>query len=130
MTVTVRSLAATSPPAEKAAFGVPTWTMYDTATNTALSAIKAALAQQQHYLTHVTLSFSAAPATALVLTIKDGTTIIWQTEISTDVRTFTENFETRPLHASTNAALNIEVGAAGSGVVQTISASGFSVMAP
>ena len=124
------NLAATSISAEKAAFAPPTWTAVDTGTNGALVANVVAVARQQHYLTHFTVSFSAALAAPVTVTVKDGTTVIWQVEIGVLSSTFTENFETRPLHASTNAALSVNVGAAGSGVVQTISAAGFSIMAP
>lgn len=130
MTTTSANLDALSASAEKAAFGFPAWTAIDTATAAALSAKTAAKARQQHCLTHLTLSFSTAPSSALTLTVKDGTTVIWQVEISTSTLVFTENFETRPLHASTNADLTVNVGSAGGSVVQTISTAGFSIMSP
>lgn len=124
------NLAASAVPAEKLAFAPAKWTAVDTNSNAATSANVVAVAGQQHFATHVTVSFSTVPATALTLTIKDGTTVIWQVELSTTNTIFTENFETRPLHASTNAALSANVGAAGTGVTSTISLAGFTAMAP
>lgn len=127
---TTNQLADASRHAEKDAFQFPTWTVIDTGSNATLAASIGAKAQQQHFLTHFTVSFSAALAAAVTVTVKDGTTVIWQTEIGTEVRIYTENFETRPLHASTNAALVVGVAAAGSGVTQTISMAGYSRMQP
>lgn len=127
MATASRTLSGVAPAAEKALFAWPTWTEMDTETNTTATATHTALAAYQHALVHLTVSFSVATATALTLLIKDGTTVIWQVELAIGVFTFTENFETRPLHASVNADLVATVGAAGSGVVGTISMAGFSV---
>ena len=127
---TTVALSAQQPPAEVAAFGLPTWTSYDTGTNAALTATTALVANQQHYITKVTASFSAAVAAAVTLAIKDGTTVIWQVEIAPGVLTFTENFETRPLHGTRGTAVNVTVGAAGTGVVQTVCMAGFTAVAP
>lgn len=121
------TLSGVAPAAERALFAFPTWTTKDTGTAAALTATTSAVAGYQHCLTHITVSFSAAPSGALQLLIKDGTTTIWQTELGTEVRIYTENFETRPLHASVNADLTATVASAGGSVVQTIQMAGFSV---
>lgn len=122
---TQANLAGLLPAAEKAAFGWPTWTSLDSQSSATATATKTGLAGYCHALTHITVSSSAAPSGAVTLTIKDGTTIIWQVELATGVLTFTENFETRPLHASVGADLVASIGSTGS--TGTISMAGLSV---
>jgi hypothetical protein len=129
-TANAANLGAASIAAERALFGPPGWTVVASASNDALVANQAGVTNKQHWLTHLTLSFSAAPAAPTTLTVKDGSTVIWQVEISITTIVLTENFETRPLHATTGAALTVNVGAGGSGVVGTISASGFTTAGP
>lgn len=114
-------------PSDKLSYGTDDWTAIHSATATALSAGPAAVAQAQHYCAKVTLSYSAAPAVS-VFTIKDGTTVIFQAEISASapfVNVF--DFQKRPLRASIGAALTANVGSAGGAIVQTIIMEGFTL---
>lgn len=124
------TLQAISPSAERALFGLPTWTAIASESNATVTASKAALATFQHCLTHLSLSFSAPTTNVLTLQVSDGATVIWQVQIATGFLTYTENFETRPLHASSGVALTATVAAAGAGITQTIALCGFSVRQP
>ena len=117
-------------PAEKAMFGLPVFTCIHTATATTLLAVVTGKANQQIWLKHFTLSFSGAPSGPLTLQVKDGITVIWQTEIGVSVLIYTENFETAPLHASVGANMSVGIASAGGTTVQTISWSGFFGAAP
>lgn len=128
MTATVRTLNPSGLfPAEKWEFGAADWTVYDTGTHAALAAVVAAVAGVQHAIAYVTLSFAAAPVAACVFTIKDGTTIIWQAEIATDVpRVVNFDFSKRPLRAAAGAAISANLTDPGVAILATISASGIS----
>lgn len=119
-------LAPVSLVAERAFFGQPDFTVVQTATNSALAATytPADANHGQCRMFYLTLSFSAAPTAPLTLTVKDGTTVIWQVEISVSAP-FVQNFDfsARPLRASVGAALSANIGASGA-AVQTISWSG------
>lgn len=111
--------------ADKLAFGAPDWSAIHTATATALACGPAGVQGQQHFATRVTLSYSVAPAVS-TLTIKDGSTVIWQAEISaTGPFVYDFVFE-RPLRASAGNDLTANVGSAGGAVVQTLILQGFS----
>lgn len=129
MSATLQNLATESrATSDKLSFGTVDWTVIHSATATALSAGPAAVAGSQHYLAHATVSFSAAPA-AGTIQVKDGTTVIFQVEFGAHITTPIDlNFETRPLRAAIGAALTVAVGSAGGAVVQTVSATGFTVV--
>ena len=129
MATSATNLSACSPAAEKALFSFPTWAVVDTGT-AANTATVTGITGQQHCLTHLTVSLSAAPSAATVIQVKDGSTVIWQVQVATESRVITENFETRPLHASTGADLVITCGSAGGTTTQTVSACGFTIKAP
>ena len=122
MASTTNTLQPVSVPAEKALFGDPKYTVIDTGTNAALAATftpsgNNAVAR----MFSVGYSLSAAPATALTLTVKDGTTVIWQHEISVSAPFFGFfTFDKRPLRASVGAALSANIGAPGVGIVGTV----------
>lgn len=121
MASTTTTLQAISVVAERALFGQPGFTVLDTATAGALAAsYTPADSFKCARMFHLTLSYSAAPA-ASVLTVKDGTTVIWQAEISASapfVHAF--DFSAKPLRASAGAALSANVGSAGGAVAQTL----------
>ena len=127
MTTTTTTLQAVSVPAETALFGQPTKVFIDTGTHTALVAsLTPGTGQfaQVARLFYATLSYSAAPAVS-VLTVKDGTTVIYQAEISATGRfVYHFDFSAKPLRASAGAVLSVNVGDAGVGIVQTISCVG------
>lgn len=91
-----------------------------TATNGALDATVTPAAGQCVRLFYAELSFSAAPSGVLVFTIEDGSTVIWQTEISVSAPfRYVWDFSKVPLRGSVGAVLHGKVGASGA-AVQTI----------
>lgn len=132
MPSTTNTLAAIQPAAEVALFGQPAFTCIHTATHTALAAsVSPPNATQCVRMFRCDLSFSAAPSAAGTLTVKDGSTVIWQAEISTTGPfVYSFDFSAKPLRASKNAALSANLGDPGVGIVGTISWSGDYVAAP
>ena len=132
MTTTTTTLQAVSIPAEHAFFGQPSVTVIHTATHTALSATLTPATGQYAMVARMffcTLSFSAAPATVLTFTVKDGSTVIFQAELSVTGRfVYHFDFSDKPLRGSAGAVLSANVGDAGVGIVQTISFAGDTVM--
>lgn len=103
------------------------WVAIHTATPGALSAGPAGAAGVQHYLCYFSVTFSAAPAIGII-TVKDGSTVIWQEDFSASAPFDTfRDFGKRPLRASIGAALTVNVATAGGSVVQTVNAAGFSI---
>ncbi len=103
------------------------WTAIHTATPGALVAGPAGVAGVQHFLCYFCITYSAAPAIGIV-TVKDGTTVIWQEDVSASAPfTIFRDFGKRPLRAAIGAALTINVATAGGSIVQTVNAAGFSV---
>ena len=124
MATTTNTLAGISGAAEILLFGQPAFTVIHTATATALDATATPAADQQARMFHLTLSYSAAPAVS-VLTVEDGSTVIWQAEISaTGPFVYTFDFSAKPLRGTKGAVLHAKVGSAGVSVVQTISWTG------
>jgi len=130
MATTTSTLSGISGAAEVLLFGQPATTTIMTATATALDATLTPAADQIARIFYVTLSYSAAPAVS-VFTIEDGTTVIWQAEISaTGPFVYNFDFSQKPLRSSRGAVLHAKVGSAGGSVVQTISFSGDKIKAP
>ena len=130
MATTTNTLAPISGSAEILMFGQPLTTTIMTGTATALDATLTPAADQIARMFHLTLSYSAAPAVS-VLTVEDGSTVIWQCEISASapfVHVF--DFSSKPLRSSRGAVLHAKVGSAGGSVVQTISFIGDLMRAP
>lgn len=126
----LRQLAATAPPAETILFGPPTFVVVGTAASGANTATVTAKANQQHFLTSLTLSYGATITAAHTLTVSDGSTVIYQVEIPTITSPSPIHLPfDRPLHASTNTALVAAITTPGT-IASAISLSGFSVMAP
>ncbi len=130
MATTTTTLAAISGAAEVLLFGPPKTATIMTATATALDATLTPAAGQIALCKHLTLSYSAAPAVG-VLTVEDGTTVLWQAEISaTGPFLYDFDFSGSPLRGSRGAVLHAKVGSAGGAVVQTISFIGDLIKAP
>lgn len=130
MATTTNTLAGISGAAEVLLFGQPAFTVIHTATATALDATATPAAGQQARLFNLTLSYSAAPAVS-VLTVEDGSTVIWQAEISATGRfVYFFDFSAKPLRGTKDAVLHVKVGSAGGAVVQTISWVGDFIKAP
>ena len=130
MATTTNTLAGISGAAEILLFGQPAFTVIHTATATALDATATPAATQSARMFHLTLSYSAAPAVS-VLTVEDGSTVIWQAEISaTGPFVYTFDFSAKPLRGTKGAVLHAKVGSAGVSVVKTISWTGDFIKAP
>ena len=127
MASTTTTLVALSIPAEERLAANPTRSFVDTGTAAALSATltpNTGQFAQVARLLRATLSYSAAPAVS-VLTVKDGTTVIWQAEISASAPFLYDfDFSNCPLRATAGAVLSVNVGSAGGAVVQTLSCIG------
>lgn len=104
------------------------WTVVGTATNGTATATKAAVTGrgQRHYITFVLVSFSAAPATALTCLVRNSaSTTIAQFEISANATApIMINF-VKPLRGGEELSVDATVGAAGSGVIGTITLGGY-----
>src|SRR3954469_6720718 len=126
MSDTLLALNATSVVAEKASFGVPTHTAIGDVTTGANVATFTAATGKQWYLCEFTVSFGATTTAAATLTVKDGSSLIYQVliPITTEPKPVQVQFGRRPLHASVSAALTINLSSPGS-IASTISASGF-----
>lgn len=123
MATTTNTLQPVSVVAERALYGQPGFTVIHTATATALSATFTPKGQDVARMFHLTLSYSVAPAVS-TLTVKDGTTVIWQAEIPAAAGPYVFDFSDKPLRGSAGAVLSANVGSAGGTVVQTISWTG------
>lgn len=129
--LTVDTLSAVAMQAERAYFDQPAFTTLDTGTNTQLVATATPGGDRIVRCLSCTVSFSAAPDAGTQVSIQDGSTIIWQTEISVTGRfVVTYNFARKPLRSTRGTALSAVVSAAGAGVVQTVVFSGDYVRAP
>lgn len=130
MATTTLTLAPISGAAEILLFGQPTRTFFDTGTASALDATLTPAADQIARLFYLTVSFSAAPAAA-VITVEDGTTVIWQANIGPTGPSLGHfDFSAKPLRGSRGAVLHIKVGSAGGSIVQTICGVGDLMRAP
>lgn len=129
MASTTVTLSAISIPAEQRLYPVPTKIFYDTATATALDATLTPATGQAARIFKAVLSYSAAPAVG-VFTIEDGSTVIFQANISASAP-FVHQFDfgKAGLRGAVGAVLHAKVGSAGGAVVQTISCIGDIVMA-
>lgn len=105
---------------EDRAFAPTTWTVVDSKTNDTATATKAAVAGKQHFITGVSFSMSAAPAAAVTVQVKDGTTVIDQFQIPAAAQApLIMNYHP-PLQLTPGNAATLTVGALGSGVVGTV----------
>ena len=130
MATTTNTLAGITGAAEVLLFGQPSVTVIHTGSATALDATLTPAADQIARFRHLTVSYSAAPAVS-VLTVEDGSTVIWQAELSaTGPFVYVFDFSGSPLRGSRGAVLHAKVGSAGGAVVQTISVIGDRLKAP
>lgn len=115
---------------EDKAFAPTTWTVVDSKTNATATASQAAVAGKQHFITGISFSFSDAPAAAVTVQVKDGTTVIDQFEISTHKHSPEVHSYTPPLQITAGAAASITVGAAGAGIKGTVVLKGKTFLNP
>jgi len=111
---------------DKLLYGQPDWSVVNTGTNASIACVLAAVTNVQHYCVELDVSFASAPLTAGVMTIKDGTTVIWQASFGVGSGQFFHIDFMRPLRATNGAALTATVDAAGTSVAGTVTMIGFS----
>ena len=106
MAATSGALAARSVNAEKALFGgAGSWAM-DTETTGAATATRTGVTAKQHCCFKVVVGFAVAPTAAVTLQVKDGTTVIFQTQIPAALTAPVPiDFGLRPLWATQGADL-------------------------
>ncbi len=103
------------------------------AADTAGKAAKAAAAGRAHYLTGFTVAVSAAAAAAtaagFAITIKDGTTVIWETLFPASAAVGTERTITftSPLKCSVNSELSVNVAALGANSIAIMNITGYTL---
>ena len=126
MPSTTNTLQAVGVSAERALFGQPKFSVIDTGTHAALDANTAPLGNQSVVRLFVlNVSASAAPATALTLQVKDGSTVIWQCELAAAAPFAYEfDFSNKPLRGSNGATLHATLGDPGVGIVATVTWTG------
>lgn len=81
MSDTQTQLQSVSLSSERSLYASPDWTAVGTGSNATVTATAVAVAGKVNHCTKLVASFSAAPAAACTVTIKDGTTVIFQAEI-------------------------------------------------
>ena len=124
------TLAAVSQTAEMALFGPCTWSAFDTQTAATTTATHTGIANKQHLLYKAVVSFSAAPAGALIFLIKDGSTTMFRAEIPASATApVAFDFGLRPLTAAIGADLVGTVASAGGSTVQTVWLCGVTIRA-
>lgn len=115
---------------EDKAFAPTTWSVVTSETNATATATKAGATGKQHFVTGISFSMSAAPAAAVTVQVKDGTTVIDQFQIPAAAQApFVHNYHP-PLEITAGAAAAITVAALGSGVVGTVVLKGKTFLNP
>jgi hypothetical protein len=130
-TATTNTLAQISMAAEKALFGQPDWTITGLCTADTLIGIAPAVTNKINRVKRVTASYSAAPATGL-LTVKDGTTVIWETQLGSAGTTVGCDFDfsLHPLRGTSGASMTVSAPSGGGAIVQSLAVIGDTVAAP
>lgn len=107
-------------------FSVSTdWAVSASQTNATATATKAAVANARHYITSITISASAAPATAVQATMAGGGACICPLEIpAASFSPVSINFDP-PLRGDINTAANISLPALGASVTGTVVIRGY-----
>ncbi len=127
---TLNALAATSPTAERALFGVPTHTAIGDVATGANVATFTAKVDMQWCLCEATVSFGATTTAATAFTVSDGATVIYKVSLPTITNPGPfQIIWQRPLHGTTNTALTLNLATPGS-IASTISGSAFPIMKP
>jgi len=111
---------------DKLLYGQPDWSIVNTGTNASIACVLAAVTNVQHFCTELDVSFATAPSSGGVMTVKDGTTVIWQASFGVGSGQFFHIDFARPLRATNSASLTATVDAAGSSVAGTVTMIGFS----
>lgn len=109
---------------EQKAWEPTQWSVVDTQTNATATATKAGGQNLQHFVTGVSISFSAAPAAAVVIEVRDGATVLERYQIpAANTAPIITNF-VPPIAITTGNAATVTVGAAGAGVVVSVAIRG------
>jgi hypothetical protein len=115
---------------EDAALAPTQWTVVDSQTNATATATQAAVAGKQHFITGISFSMSAAPAAAVAVQVRQGTTVLDQFQIPAAAQAPLIHNYTPPLAITPGQSANITVGALGSGVVGTVVVKGKTFLNP
>lgn len=108
--------------------GPATWTATDRDTNAQSVATQAAVARARHFVTHITVSGSAAPAAAVQVTLASGATTLDTFEIpAAAFAPIVFNYN-RPLRGGINEAITLTCPALGAAVVSNVTVKGFTVV--
>lgn len=109
---------------EQKAWEPTQWSVVDTQTNATATATRAGAANRQHFVTGLAISFSAAPTAAVVVELRDGATVLERYQIpAANTAPIMTNFMP-PIAITTGNAATVTVGAAGAGVVASVSVRG------
>lgn len=129
MADTLTTLGAYSAAGEKLLYAYPDWTAVGSETAGTTTATATALAGRQRAALWAVVSFSAAPAGAIVFQLKDGSTVIFQAEIPASA-TAPILIPLRGLRATQGVALSATMGSAGGSTVGTIALAGVTLRQP
>lgn len=100
------------------------WTATDSDDNAESNATKAAVTGQRHVITGVAAGYATAPATAKLLQLKRGTTVIWSTYLTTAKEV---NFPS-PIRGNLSEAVTATLAASGTGgVVSQVTLMGYTI---
>ncbi len=105
---------------EDKSFAPTQWTVVASQTNATTTATQAAVAAKQHFITGISFSMSAAPAAAVTVQVKDGSTVLDQFQIPAAAQAPLVHNYHPPLTITVGNAASITVGALGAGVVSTV----------
>lgn len=105
---------------EQKAWEPTQWSVVDSQTNATATATKAAASGRQHFVTGVSISFSAQPVAAVVAEVRDGATVLERYQIpAANIAPIITNF-VPPIAITSGNAATVTVTAAGAGVVATV----------
>lgn len=127
MSAVDEALAPSQPDAGRSLYGANTWVAYHTASNTTLAAKHAAVAGQYHIARQIVVTADAATAGVNVLTVKDGTTVIFTANLPTSIQT-SPVIITFPggLQASVDADITVGMTSTGNSANATVWMTGYS----
>jgi hypothetical protein len=107
--------------------GPSTWTATDRDTNAQSVATKAAVPGMRHFVTHITVSGSGAPAAAVQVTLASGATTLDTFELpAAAFAPVTINYH-RPLRGGINEAITLTCPALGAAIVSNVVVHGITV---
>lgn len=104
------------------------WTAVDSQENAIATATKAGTAGIVHCLTGFSFSANSQPTTVLTIQVKSGDTVLDEYRIPAEVMSPVVVNYNYPIECTSGEAASVSVGAAGVGVVTSVSLRGFSIM--